>query len=86
MTAEVKLFGGAVWTVRDGQITRAFFYTDREDALDDWAWRGVGSPRLYSTTNEVRKPRAQPPLSTRALSSVRFLDERRLISSHRASS
>lgn len=35
MTAEVRLFGAAVWTVRDGLITRAFFYTDREDAVRD---------------------------------------------------
>jgi ketosteroid isomerase-like protein len=35
MTAEVRLRGAAVWTVRDGKISRAFFYTDREDALDD---------------------------------------------------
>ena len=33
MTAEVRLLGAAVWTVRDGLITRALFYTDREDAL-----------------------------------------------------
>ena len=35
MTAEVPLRGAAVWTVRDGKISRAFFYTDREDALND---------------------------------------------------
>ena len=34
MTAEVRLLGAAVWTVRDGLITRAFFYTDREDAFN----------------------------------------------------
>lgn len=34
MTAEVRLMGAAVWTVRNGLITRAFFYTDRKDALD----------------------------------------------------
>ena len=34
MTAEVRLFGAAVWTLRDGLITRALFYTDRKDALD----------------------------------------------------
>jgi ketosteroid isomerase-like protein len=34
MTVEVRLLGAAVWTVRDGLITRAFFYTDRKDALD----------------------------------------------------
>jgi ketosteroid isomerase-like protein len=33
MTAEVRLLGAAVWTVRDGLIARAFFYTDREDAV-----------------------------------------------------
>ena len=33
MTVEVRLWGAAVWTVRDGLITRAFFYTEREDAL-----------------------------------------------------
>jgi len=35
MSAEVKLLGGAVWTVRDGKLARAFFYTDREDALNE---------------------------------------------------
>ena len=35
MTAEVRLFGAAVWTVRDGKVARAFFYTDRQDALND---------------------------------------------------
>ncbi|HYH59827.1 MAG TPA: nuclear transport factor 2 family protein [Thermoleophilaceae bacterium] len=35
MTAEVRLFGAAVWTVRDGLITRALFYTDREDAFSE---------------------------------------------------
>jgi hypothetical protein len=35
MTAEVRLRGAAVWTVRDGKLARAFFYTDRADALDD---------------------------------------------------
>jgi ketosteroid isomerase-like protein len=34
MTAEVRLFGAAVWTLRDGLITRALFYTDRKDAVD----------------------------------------------------
>jgi ketosteroid isomerase-like protein len=34
MTAEVRLFGAAVWTVRDGRIARAYFYVDRKDALD----------------------------------------------------
>jgi ketosteroid isomerase-like protein len=34
MTAEVKLFGAAVWTVRDGLIVKAYFYVDRKDALD----------------------------------------------------
>jgi ketosteroid isomerase-like protein len=34
MTAEVKLFGAAVWTVRDGMIVKAYFYVDRKDALD----------------------------------------------------
>jgi hypothetical protein len=33
MTAEVRLLGAAVWTVRDGLIVRALFYTDREDAI-----------------------------------------------------
>jgi len=33
MTAEVRLLGAAVWTMRDGLITRALFYTDREDAV-----------------------------------------------------
>jgi hypothetical protein len=33
MTAEVRLLGAAVWTMRDGLITRALFYTDREDAI-----------------------------------------------------
>jgi ketosteroid isomerase-like protein len=35
MTAEVRLLGAAVWTVRDGCITRAFFYADREAAVRD---------------------------------------------------
>jgi hypothetical protein len=35
MSAEVKLLGGAVWTVRDGKLARAFFYTAREDALNE---------------------------------------------------
>jgi hypothetical protein len=34
MTAEVRLFGAAVWTVRDGRIARAWFYVDRNDALN----------------------------------------------------
>jgi ketosteroid isomerase-like protein len=34
MTAEVRLFGAAVWTVRDGRIAKAYFYVDRKDALD----------------------------------------------------
>ena len=34
MTAEVQLLGAAVWTVRNGLITRALFYTDREDAFN----------------------------------------------------
>jgi ketosteroid isomerase-like protein len=35
MTAEVRLLGAAVWTVRDGKVTSAYFYANREDALDD---------------------------------------------------
>jgi hypothetical protein len=35
MTAEVRLRGAAVWTVRESKVSRAFFYTDREDALGD---------------------------------------------------
>jgi len=34
-SVEVRLRGAAVWTVRGGKISRAVFYTDREDALDD---------------------------------------------------
>ncbi len=34
MTAEVRLLGAAVWTVRDGRIAKAYFYADRQDALD----------------------------------------------------
>src|SRR6266516_3813704 len=32
-TQEVKTTGGAVWTVRDGKITRVEFYPTREQAL-----------------------------------------------------
>jgi ketosteroid isomerase-like protein len=32
-TAEVSVVGAAVWTVRDGKITRARFYLTRQDAL-----------------------------------------------------
>ena len=35
MSAEVKLLGGAVWTVEDGKLGRAFFYTAREDAVNE---------------------------------------------------
>jgi ketosteroid isomerase-like protein len=35
MSAEVRLFGAAVWTVRDGRIARAYFYVDRDDALKE---------------------------------------------------
>jgi ketosteroid isomerase-like protein len=31
--AEVSISGAAVWTVRDGKIARAEFYTDRSEAL-----------------------------------------------------
>jgi len=34
MTAEVRLFGAAVWTVTGGRIAKAYFYVDRKDALD----------------------------------------------------
>ena len=34
MTAEVRLFGAAAWTVRDSRIARAWFYVDRNDALN----------------------------------------------------
>ena len=34
MTAEVRLRGAAVWTVREARIAAAFFYAHREDALD----------------------------------------------------
>ncbi len=34
MTAEVRLLGAAVWTVREGRIAKAYFYADRQDALD----------------------------------------------------
>ena len=34
MTAEVRLFGAAVWTMRAGRIAKAYFYVDRKDALD----------------------------------------------------
>ena len=33
MSAEVKLLGAAVWTVREGKLARAFFYADRVDAV-----------------------------------------------------
>jgi len=32
-TEDVKLIGAAVWTVRDGKIARAEFYTDRAEAF-----------------------------------------------------
>ena len=35
MTAEVRLFGAAVWTLREGRVAKACFYTNREDALND---------------------------------------------------
>jgi hypothetical protein len=35
MEVEVRLLGAAVWTVREGKLARAFFYANREDALDD---------------------------------------------------
>jgi ketosteroid isomerase-like protein len=34
MSVEVRLFGAAVWTVRDGRIAKAYFFADRQDALD----------------------------------------------------
>jgi len=34
MTAEVRLFGAAVWTVHEARITKAYFFVDRKDALD----------------------------------------------------
>jgi SnoaL-like protein len=33
MEVEVSIQGAAVWTVRDGKIARATFYTNRDDAL-----------------------------------------------------
>ena len=33
-TAEVRLYGAAVWTIRDGRIAAAYFYANRQDALD----------------------------------------------------
>jgi ketosteroid isomerase-like protein len=35
MAAEVRLRGAAVWTVRGGRITRAYFYADRLAAVRD---------------------------------------------------
>jgi hypothetical protein len=35
MTAEVRLLGAAVWTLREGQVARAYFYVDRAVALND---------------------------------------------------
>jgi ketosteroid isomerase-like protein len=35
MTAEVRLVGAAVWTMREGRVAKARFYTDRQDALND---------------------------------------------------
>jgi ketosteroid isomerase-like protein len=32
-TDEIRLFGSAVWTVRDGKIARVQFYPDRTEAL-----------------------------------------------------
>ena len=32
-TDEIKLFGAAVWTVRDGKIAHVQFYPDRNEAL-----------------------------------------------------
>ena len=32
--AEVRVTGAAVWTVRDGKITRVEFYADRAEALE----------------------------------------------------
>lgn len=43
MTAEVRLFGAAVWTVRGGRITRVYFYVDRRDALDEVGLASVDS-------------------------------------------
>ena len=34
MTAEVRLYGAAVWTLREDRIAKAYFYADRGDALD----------------------------------------------------
>ena len=31
---EVRLFGAAIWTVTDGKIARAAFYSDRDAALE----------------------------------------------------
>jgi len=33
MSVEVRLLGAAVWTVREGKLASAFFYTDREEAF-----------------------------------------------------
>jgi ketosteroid isomerase-like protein len=34
MTAEVEILGAVVWSVRNGKIARATFYSKREDALE----------------------------------------------------
>ena len=34
MDSEVRLFGAAIWTVTDGKIARAAFYSDRAAALE----------------------------------------------------
>ena len=34
MTAEVRLFGAAVWSLREDLIAKAYFYADRGAALD----------------------------------------------------
>ena len=40
MDDEVELKGSAVWTVRDGRVARAEFFTDRSEALDAVELRG----------------------------------------------
>ena len=34
MDAEVPVLGAAVWTIAEGKVTRAVFYTDRAEALE----------------------------------------------------
>lgn len=57
LASEVELKGSAIWTVRDGRIARAEFFTERADAL------GIRAPLPAASSAPTGRFRTRTPVA-----------------------